>query len=145
MRTPHLPGGLAPWLVVLALSGCAANRTSGDERADAVSSHKQVVSDDGASCQSCHRESHPEIVAAWSAGAHGLNLVECFVCHGAREAHFIKAPGAQRCDGCHTQYVASVTAPSGETTACFTCHDPHRLETEGKTNPHVIAAMGVQP
>lgn len=135
MGTRRAAQRLLPWLSALVFAGCAASRVPADERADALTEHP-VVKNALDTCQTCHSGSHPEVVDAWTQGAHGLNLVQCFVCHGSTEENFISRPEARRCDGCHAEQLASVTSARGTPQSCFSCHDPHQLSTEKKTNPH---------
>lgn len=88
-------------------------------------------------CESCHAAATPAVVNDWEGGPHGLNLVKCFVCHGATAKELAREPAASRCDGCHPAEVASVTPRTGKAQACFSCHAPHTLAAEGKANPHL--------
>lgn len=101
-------------------------------------SHPEV--DTAITCDGCHREMTPQVVADWFAGAHGKNSVKCFVCHGTTGEDFVRTPHALRCVGCHAEQVPDDT----ETAAarCFTCHPGHLL------SPHVAAkaaSEGGQP
>ena len=87
-------------------------------------------------CESCHAEKTPAVVKDWEGGPHGLNLVKCFVCHGATAKDLARAPAADRCGGCHAAELASVTPKKGKAQPCFACHAPHTLAASGKTNPH---------
>ncbi len=137
---------LLPALVgaALAFAACAGKGAQNPSRGPAAGPHPTVKKSD-ASCQSCHVDSDRRLVEAWDAGPHGLNLVQCYVCHGPTGEGFTRTPQPQRCDGCHTREVQSVTNSRGRTQSCFTCHDPHRLDTSGKDNPHAAAqASGAQ-
>jgi hypothetical protein len=86
-------------------------------------------------CATCHEGATPAVVTEWNGGAHGLNLVRCFVCHGSAGEDFTAAPATERCAGCHARQVEQVAArPEGA--ACFSCHAPHSLSADGKPNPH---------
>ena len=87
-------------------------------------------------CADCHRDTHPEVVAAWNAGPHGLNNVLCFMCHGSIGEDFTMKPSAGRCISCHGEQVETMSRPMMQDKDCFTCHAPHAL------NPHVVATGG---
>ena len=90
-------------------------------------------------CETCHAEATPAALAAWERGAHGLNLVKCFVCHGSTGKDFARAPAPRRCQGCHAEQVASAAPAKGKRASargCFECHAPHALSAECKPNPH---------
>lgn len=70
-------------------------------------------------CTACHAEVTPQVHDAWYAGAHGVNNVGCFVCHGSTGDDFRRAPATGTCAGCHPGQAAAGS--------CFTCHPPHRL------------------
>jgi len=103
--------------------------------------HPDVGKDDSPdACVTCHTEATPEVVKQWEAGAHGLALVKCFVCHGTVGTDFTLAPGTQRCGACHPAefaYVAPARRGEPKPKACFDCHSPHTLGADGKRNPHL--------
>jgi hypothetical protein len=122
-------------------AGAARVAAGGDPLARGGAGHTGGPPDASAQgCESCHAQATPAVVAAWEGGAHGLNLVRCFVCHGSRGDDFTRSAAAQRCDGCHGDAVASVTAPGGKTQSCFECHAPHTLAAQGRPNPHAPVA-----
>ena len=75
----------------------------------------------------------PAVFQQWRQGAHGLNLVKCFVCHGSTGSDFRLRPVADRCVGCHADQVSTMREPSMKGKDCFTCHAAHAL------NPHVTS------
>lgn len=77
------------------------------------------------SCEACHEEETPEIVAAWQRGAHGMGNVGCFICHGDGEIEFYEAPSTDICLTCHDARMVDFEAVGVE--SCFTCHDGHDL------------------
>ncbi len=89
---------------VYPLSGLAADK------------HPEMGSRD---CLSCHQMASPTVIEEWSASLHGLNLVQCGVCHGD-SGDFLAAPGRERCIGCHSEQVASAAGRN-----CSSCHGAH--------------------
>ncbi len=87
-------------------------------------------------CDECHRKATPAVVAEWEAGAHGVGMVKCLVCHGSTGPDFTTAARTDRCAGCHAAEAASVTPAGGKPASCFSCHAPHGLAAAGKPNPH---------
>lgn len=87
-------------------------------------------------CDECHRKTTPAVVAEWEAGAHGVGMVRCLVCHGSTGQDFTAVTRPDRCAGCHAAEVASVTPARGKPATCFSCHAPHGLAAPGKPNPH---------
>lgn len=87
-------------------------------------------------CESCHAETHPEVVKGWRAGEHALNGVKCFVCHGSAGDDFTRSPGTSGCLGCHAPQVETMDTAFMKGKTCFTCHDPHAL------SPHRTIAGG---
>ena len=101
------------------------------------------VSDSTLTCAGCHADFTPEIHSAWYAGAHGLNSVQCFVCHGSTTERFAVEVPTERCAACHGAQVdsmAELARWSGmEDATCFSCHPPHRL------SPHMLSATPSEP
>jgi len=116
---------IAPLLLVAVIV------TAGWALADAERPEHPDV-DPAVPCDVCHAEMTPDIHAQWYSGAHGLNNVKCFVCHGSIGDDFTIAPEALRCVGCHADRVASIEQTQPEDTTCFSCHPPHEL------SPHVV-------
>jgi hypothetical protein len=99
-----------------------------------VAAHPEVDPID--SCESCHADTHPEIVKGWESGEHALNGVKCFVCHGSVGDDFTRTPTTTGCIGCHASQVETMTTAFMKDKTCFTCHDPHAL------SPHRVAGGG---
>jgi hypothetical protein len=116
----------------LALPALAApSRSGGASRHPDVAAARAVQD-----CDECHRTSTPAVVAEWEAGAHGVGMVKCLVCHGSTGADFNPGARSDRCAGCHASEVASVTPAHGKPAVCFSCHAPHALTAPGKLSPH---------
>jgi uncharacterized CHY-type Zn-finger protein len=79
------------------------------------------------SCYECHKEMTPEVAASWYEGMHGQVNVGCFVCHGDGDVTFHPQPTVERCEGCHSLYIANNEKHAGET-SCFDCHNGHNLK-----------------
>jgi hypothetical protein len=123
-------------LVFLLLTSAGAATPPGDAISQqAAPPHPQVEA--GQDCETCHREKTPAVVEGWEKGPHGMNSVKCFVCHGsAGDKAFTTRPAMSKCEACHSEQVATMTAPAMKDKTCFTCHDPHAL------NPHKAAVQG---
>lgn len=95
------------------------------------------VGDTAQTCTECHADITPAIHESWYAGAHGLNNVQCFVCHGSTTERFAAQPSTERCDSCHSAETESMEALGAwvgmEDATCFSCHPPHRL------SPHAVS------
>lgn len=91
--------------------------------------------DTGISCAECHAGTHPEVVAAWEASAHGMTVL-CIVCHGSVSEDFVARPSTTACLSCHGEQVATMSGPFMSGKDCFTCHAPHAL------NPHAAGTGG---
>lgn len=123
-----LATGLATFLAVPAIGG----EDDAPEPATPAAEHMEV--DLGTTCDGCHAEMTPEIYEGWFAGKHGLNNVDCFVCHGSTGEDFSVRVSEERCLGCHARRVESLEAAGFGDTSCFACHPPHRL------TPHTLEA-----
>lgn len=104
--------------------------------ADPAAPPEHVEVNASATCDGCHAEVTPEIRAAWFSGAHGLNNVKCFVCHGDTTERFTVQVGMERCGGCHAEKLRSMEQADLTGKTCFSCHPPHRL------SPHRLALPG---
>jgi len=121
-------------------SGIAAGNGTGAAPSDRTDAAAPTVHPDvGEStetCMTCHADATPELYRRWYESAHGLNNVECFVCHGDRTERFTPAPTTERCGACHSAQLESMGSLSRwvgmEGASCFACHPPHRL------SPHML-------
>ncbi len=128
-RVPLLPAALA------LLAACSSTRAAQSAGEQGVAQHPKVR--EPGACAECHSSLTPELVAEWTASKHGLNLVQCLVCHGSTGADFTPRPAPERCLGCHALELASLTPPNGTPPSCFTCHKPHALTVAGnQKRPH---------
>ena len=85
----------------------------------------------GKTCSDCHKG----LSAEWKAGPHGVNQVDCSVCHGNPAESFTAKPKLSVCDTCHAELVAQLKSdPFMKGKTCITCHPPHALK------PHKTAA-----
>jgi hypothetical protein len=117
------------------LAACSSTRAAQASGEQAAEGHPQVR--EPGACADCHGGLTPEVVAEWTASKHGLNLVQCLVCHGSTGEDFTRRPAPERCLGCHAVELASLTPPSGAAPSCFTCHKPHSLTVAGDPKrPH---------
>ena len=83
----------------------------------------------GKECSDCHKG----LTAEWKAGPHGVNQVDCTVCHGKVTENFAAEPRLKVCEGCHGELVAQLKAdPFMKGKTCVTCHPPHALEPHKK-------------
>lgn len=127
----------AAFMAVPTLDAVAGAQAKKAAAAQAAPDHPEVDPLD--SCEGCHEELSPDVVAAWSASPHGQNGVKCFVCHGSAGPDFKKAPAADGCVGCHPVQAESMgQRPITKGKSCFTCHAPHAL------NPHWSPEPGGQ-
>lgn len=99
-------------------------------KAAAKPAHPEV--DPSETCDACHADATPQVVAEWFAGKHGMNNVKCFVCHGPVGTDFVRRAPAERCIGCHSERVASMEHPWMAGKDCFSCHPPHLLSPHRK-------------
>lgn len=122
-------------LLVLLASAAAVQPASAQKRGKSPQVHHQRIPP-GKDCSSCHKKTYAE----WKAGPHGVNDVQCTVCHGeVTESGFTNKPSLSVCEGCHSEKVAQLKSDSfmsekGKT--CVTCHPPHALK------PHPKVAAG---
>ncbi len=89
----------------------------------------------GKDCSSCHKKTYAE----WKAGPHGVNDVQCTVCHGNVPESVMAKPALSVCDACHAELVAQLKADpfmNQQRKTCVTCHPPHALK------PHQVASAG---
>jgi hypothetical protein len=132
-RTKKIASFLA---LLLAAGGGAACAASGRSP---PATTRGVHPDVGASadtCSACHADATPEVARAWRDGRHGLELVECLVCHGSTGADFRLQPEFGSCAGCHPSEVRSVTRAAGGIQDCFSCHPAHALRPVKNSSPH---------
>lgn len=112
-------------LVLLALAAAV-------QPANAQQKPHQKISP-GRNCSDCHKGLYP----VWKAGPHGVNDVQCIVCHGNVTDSFTAKPKLSVCEGCHADLVAQLKSdPFMKRKTCVTCHPPHALK------PHQKAASG---
>ena len=130
---------LAVALGAAVLAGCAgAGRARQEPAASQATGAAHLQVDTGLdTCAGCHAEVTPRLAAQWRDSRHGVDLVECFVCHGSTGSDFRARPQASGCRGCHPAEVSSVTR-DGATRSCFECHPPHALRAQGPS-PHGAA------
>lgn len=137
MRNKTLVAGLA-----LALTLAVAAAPGAEEEVAPAARHPDV-GETTRTCDGCHAETTPEVHAAWYAGAHGLNGVKCFVCHGSRTERFAVDMPIERCGGCHAAALESMEQVARftgmEKADCFSCHPPHRL------TPHAAPDRATEP
>lgn len=124
-------------LLSLAVAGAAllvasAGRGGEPQPKTPAGGHEEVAASE--TCDGCHTEVTPEVVADWYAGPHGLVGVKCFVCHGAVGEGFSRQVSTERCVSCHAAQVESLSRTFLAGRDCFACHPPHRL------NPHAAGA-----
>ena len=127
-------------VIFAAVFACAvsAQTTSGSKNKPSIKApklagarHPKIAP--GQECSDCHKQQYHQ----WEAGPHGVNQVKCLVCHGSVEEGFIPKPTANRCSGCHAQFVEQLRSEAFmKHKTCFTCHPPHLLK------PHMSAASG---
>jgi len=87
----------------------------------------------GKDCSDCHKGLYKE----FNAGPHGVNQVNCIVCHGNVTESFTQKPPVSVCEGCHAERVAQLKSdPFMKGKTCVTCHPPHTLK------PHQKVASG---
>ena len=90
--------------------------------------HKQKIPP-GKSCSDCHKG----LYAVWKAGPHGVNDVQCIVCHGNVTESFTAKPKLSVCEGCHADLVAQLKSdPFMKHKTCVTCHPQHALKPHQK-------------
>ena len=83
----------------------------------------------GKDCSDCHKG----LYAEWKAGPHGVNQVDCSVCHGKPAESFTAKPRVSVCEGCHAELVAQLKSdPFMKGKTCVTCHPPHALKPHQK-------------
>ncbi len=130
---------LAAVLGAAVVAGCAgAGRARQESAAPQAGGPAHLQVDTGLdTCAGCHAEVTPRVTAQWRDGRHGIDLVECFVCHGSTGSDFRARPQPSGCRGCHPAQVTSVTR-DGATRSCFECHTPHALHAPGPS-PHGAA------
>jgi hypothetical protein len=86
----------------------------------------------GKDCSDCHKG----LYAEWNAGPHGVNQVNCTVCHGNVTESFTAKPPVSVCKGCHAELVAQLKSdPFMQRKTCVTCHPPHTLKPHQKVAP----------
>jgi hypothetical protein len=86
----------------------------------------------GKNCSDCHKG----LAAEWNAGPHGVNQVDCTVCHGNVTESFTAKPPLSVCGGCHAELVAQLKSdPFMARKTCVTCHPPHALKPHQKVAP----------
>ncbi len=89
--------------------------------------HQKIPS--GKDCFDCHKRLYSE----WNAGPHGVNQVQCSVCHGNVTESFTAKPPVSVCEGCHADPVAQLKSdPFMQGKTCVTCHPPHALKPHQK-------------
>lgn len=86
---------------------------------------QHIKVEEGKDCVDCHGNVYDE----WMEGAHGLNNVRCFICHGSLDKYFIKRANINKCNGCHQNEVNDLKKIR-DMKDCFFCHRPHSLETK---------------
>ncbi len=85
--------------------------------------HQKIPS--GKDCSDCHKR----LYAEWNAGPHGVNQVQCIVCHGNVTESFTAKPRVSVCEGCHADPAAQLKSdPFMHGKTCVTCHPPHALK-----------------
>jgi hypothetical protein len=82
----------------------------------------------GKDCSNCHKG----LYAEWNAGPHGVNQVQCIVCHGNVTESFTAKPPLSVCEGCHAQVAQLKSDPFMKHKTCVTCHPPHALKPHQK-------------
>ena len=83
----------------------------------------------GKDCSDCHKG----LSAEWKAGPHGVNQVDCSVCHGKVTEGFTAKPRVSVCEACHAELVAQLKSdPFMKSKTCVTCHPPHALKPHQK-------------
>jgi hypothetical protein len=93
--------------------------------------HRQKIPP-GKVCSDCHKG----LTAEWKAGPHGVNQVDCTVCHGNVTESFTAKPKLSVCQQCHTELVAQLKSdPFMKGKTCVTCHPPHALKPHTKVAP----------
>ncbi len=122
---------LALWLLGGSGIACATRSLSA-----APARHPALAETGEPSCADCHARATPAAVQRWRDGPHGLNLVQCFVCHGTTAADFRARPDPASCAGCHAAQVESVRDASGAVADCFRCHASHALRPSADRSPH---------
>jgi hypothetical protein len=134
-------------VVLLAIPLTASAQGTSRGKGGGRSAHPAVSGAEA--CEQCHADATPGPFREWRDGAHGLNLVKCFVCHGSTGADFRLKPVAGRCTGCHAEQVASMRGPTMKGKDCFTCHSPHALDphatTSGSSAAAALGADRLQP
>ena len=86
----------------------------------------------GKDCSDCHKG----LYAEWKAGPHGVNQVDCNVCHGKVTESFTAKPKVSVCEACHAELVAQLKSdPFMNRKTCVTCHPPHALKPHQKVAP----------
>ena len=86
----------------------------------------------GKDCSDCHKG----LYAEWIAGPHGVNQVNCTVCHGNVTESFTAKPPVSVCEGCHAELVAQLKSdPFMKRKTCVSCHPPHALKPHQKVAP----------
>ncbi len=130
--TARSPRAAAPLLALWLLGGSGAACAA---RSLPAARHP-ALAEEGSSCAECHARATPAAVERWRDGRHGMNLVQCFVCHGTTAADFRTRPDPASCAGCHAAEVATARTAAGAVDDCFRCHASHALRPSADRSPH---------
>jgi hypothetical protein len=121
-------------LLALFASAAAVQPAIAQKKGQPTQVHHQKIPP-GKDCSSCHKKTYAE----WKAGPHGVNDVQCTMCHGDVTGSVTNKPPLSVCEGCHSELVAQLKSDSfmnEKRKTCVTCHPPHALK------PHQKAASG---
>jgi hypothetical protein len=88
-----------------------------------------LTSAEAKSCEACHQELNPGVVADWQASQHGQKGIKCSACHGTKH----------RTD----KDIAEVTMPTPE--VCATCHPDRVAQYKAGKHAKAWVAMKAMP
>lgn len=86
---------------------------------------KHIDVDFSLSCNECHIDVTPDIVADWKSSGHGRMNFGCYICHGDGEVEFYPVAFTEKCITCHSNNEEHLSEHKNR--GCFRCHDGHTL------------------